>query len=139
MFLRAAFLLPPVACALRCVGFRKIERLIGSRELLNAATTTGSAERKWRIAYAARRMTDAASRHGIMRGNCLSKSIVLWHLLRREGLDATLCVGGRKEGASFEAHAWIELDGKAVNDSQDVRERFAPFAGELGAAMSGGK
>jgi hypothetical protein len=136
MFLRAALLLPAAAWALRFVGFRRIERLIGSRERPHAPNTTGDAAKKWRVASAARRMTEAASRHGFMRGNCLSKSIILWHLLRREGLEPVLCVGGRKEDGRFEAHAWIELDGSAVNDSEDVRQRFAPFGGELRTALS---
>jgi hypothetical protein len=135
MFLRAALFLPLTACALRFVGFKQIQHLIGSRERLDTAKAAANAEEKCRLADAARRMTDAASRYGIIRGNCLSKSIVLWQLLRREGLDPILCVGGRKEGRRFEAHAWIELDGRAVNDSEDVRERFSPFGGELSAAL----
>jgi Transglutaminase-like superfamily len=135
VFLRACFLLPVFACVLRFVGLRRIERLIGSRRRGDGVSTIDNAQ-KWRIADAARRMTNAASRYGITRGNCLSKSIVLWHLLRCEGLDVILCVGGRKEATRFEAHAWIELDDIAVNDSQDVRERFAPFGDEIGAALS---
>lgn len=74
-------------------------------------------------------MMEAASRYGLARGNCLSKSLVLWHLLRREGVMATLRVGGRKEGKQFEAHAWVELDGFAINDSGGLRESFVPFNG----------
>jgi hypothetical protein len=79
------------------------------------------------VANAACRMTEAASRHGVLRGNCLSKSMVLWRLLRRHGLKATLHVGGQKTSASFEAHAWVELEGRILNDSDGIRESFVPF------------
>ncbi|MGB6484583.1 MAG: lasso peptide biosynthesis B2 protein [Candidatus Acidiferrales bacterium] len=137
MFFRAVFLLPVTACALCCIGLQKTKRLVGSGH--NAPRAIDDAAEEWRIAHAARRMTEAASRHGMVRGSCLSKSIILGHLLRRQGLDATVHVGGRKEGSSFEAHAWVELNGRVVNDSEDVRGRFAPFEGQVSGALNGEK
>jgi hypothetical protein len=140
MFFRTVFLLPVTVVALRVAGLRNVERRMdsrGKRKSVRAKTT----EPEWQFAESARRMTEAASRHGIARGNCLSKSMVLWHLLRWQGLEATLHVGGRKDGVMFKAHAWVELDGVAINDSADVRERFVPFecqmSGGLNAGMSG--
>jgi hypothetical protein len=137
MFLRAILLLPAAACALRFIGLRNATRIMDSRSKRNPATDNMAD--KLRVVNAARRMTEAASRHGAVRGNCLSKSIVLWRLLRHEGLGATLHFGGRKEGSLFEAHAWVELDGRTINDSEDVRERFAPFEGQVSGALASGK
>ena len=136
LFFRGVFLLPVTACALRCIGLRNTKRLMDSWRKHDATRATGDAAEKWRVAYAARRMMEAASRHGVVRGSCLSKSMVLWHLLRLQGLEATVHVGGRKDGRLFEAHAWVELDGRTVNDSEDVRERFAPFESQVNGALT---
>lgn len=73
------------------------------------------------------RMIEAASRYGIMGGNCLSKSIALTWRLRRKGIRADLRIGARKTGEVLEAHAWVERSGQIVNDVADVRESFAAF------------
>jgi hypothetical protein len=138
LFLRAILLLPVAVCALRFTGLRNAKRLVQRRPKVVAGPARGNMT-ELRLVNAARRMTEAASRHGVVRGNCLSKSIVLWHLLRREGLGATVHFGGRKEGSLFEAHAWVELDGRTINDSEGVRERFVPFEGQASSALANGK
>ena len=135
-FLRAVCLLPVTACALRFVGWREIRYLLGSRGAQCVAQGRGDAAEKWRIADAAARMTEAASRYGIVRGKCLSKSIVICRLLHAQGLQATVQVGGRKEGRLFEAHAWVEIEGRTINDSEQVRQRFVPFGGQVSGALT---
>jgi hypothetical protein len=44
---------------------------------------------------------------------CLARSLVLLRLLARRGLSGTLVIGVRTEPA-FGAHAWVELDGRAL-------------------------
>ena len=44
-------------------------------------------------------------------GRCLVSSILLFHLLKRRGEDARLCVGVRDTHPRFPAHAWVESDG----------------------------
>ncbi len=63
-------------------------------------------------------------------GTCLTRSLVLRGLLRRQGIDATLRMGVRKDD-SVEGHAWVEVDGQPVNDSADVGERYTPFTADL--------
>lgn len=126
MFLCGIILLPATAFALRFTGIHNIETLLNARPEQNSVQTK-TADREWWLAQSGRRMVEAASRYGIVRGNCLSKSIVLWHLLRRQGVEARLHVGARKDGAAFEAHAWVELDGQPINESSDVRKRFGTF------------
>ena len=53
---------------------------------------------------------------------CLQRSSVLVHLLRREGERAELVIAYRP--TPFEAHAWVELDGRIVNEIQTYRQRF---------------
>jgi hypothetical protein len=68
-----------------------------------------------------------ASRHGLVRGNCLSQSLTLQQLLRRAGVAAQLRIGARRAADGIEAHAWIEHEGRPLNDSADVAARYPPF------------
>lgn len=134
MFFRGILLLPATSFAIRLVGLRSVERWLDFPCKANSEMAK-TAEEKNSVTETAWRMTQAASRYGALRGNCLSKSLVLWHLLRRQGLNARLYVGGRRDGTPFEAHAWVEMDGRVINDSADVRQRFAPFESHPSTVM----
>jgi len=60
-------------------------------------------------------------------GNCLSQSLALARLLRRRGVTPTLRLGVRLAGPTFDAHAWVEHNGRVLNDTQDVHTRFTPL------------
>ena len=53
---------------------------------------------------------------------CLHRSAVSTCLLRSLGVPAQLVVGAKK--IPFKAHAWVEVDGVAVNEGRRVREFF---------------
>jgi transglutaminase superfamily protein len=59
----------------------------------------------------------------VKRAACLQRSAVLVRLLRRRGARADLVIGYRP--LPFESHAWVEIDGRVVNDSQQYRTMFA--------------
>jgi hypothetical protein len=69
----------------------------------------------------------AATRNLLFKTNCLEQSLVLWMLLRRRGFPAELKIGVRKDGGEFEAHAWVELDGEALNNESEENREFVPF------------
>jgi hypothetical protein len=73
------------------------------------------------------RVVEIAARHGVARGTCLSRSLTLLELLRREGVSGELRIGVREPGATFEAHAWVEHRGVVLNDDESVRRRYAAF------------
>ena len=63
---------------------------------------------------------------------CLGRSLLLWFLLRRRGMDAELVVGTKAPiDDTWQAHAWVELDSKPVNDAADVRDQYGSFGLEL--------
>ena len=74
----------------------------------------------------AARLVNAAARYSPFPATCLTRSIVLARLLRRRGAAAEIRIGVLREGNSL-AHAWVEVDGEAVNDTPDVAERHAVF------------
>ncbi len=40
--------------------------------------------------------------------------------------------GRQTNGSMNDAHAWVELNGRVLNDTQDVHTRFTPFASTSG-------
>lgn len=66
-------------------------------------------------------------RYSPLPGNCLSRSLVLWWQLRRRGLAPALRLGASLTGGVFAAHAWVEYEGRAINDTPDVAGRYAPL------------
>lgn len=76
---------------------------------------------QWRLA------TARVQRYSPLPGNCLSRSIVLWWRLRRRGLEPDLRLGVSLAGGTFAAHAWVEHEGRVLNDTVDVADRYRPL------------
>jgi hypothetical protein len=57
------------------------------------------------------------------RALCLQRSAAAVCLLRRYGVRAQMVLASRP--TPFQAHAWVEVDGKVVNDKQEVQETYA--------------
>jgi hypothetical protein len=72
-------------------------------------------------------LVNAAGNHSLFPSTCLTRSLFLTWLLRRRGVENDLRIGVRFNGGSFEAHAWVEHEGRPVNDASDVAARFAAF------------
>ena len=135
MFLRAALLLPVISLSLRIRGFRftqaALQRFASGRKDWTAeqprlAMSSALPCHKTQIAG---RMVRAAARRSPMKLTCLEESLALWFLLRREGISAELRIGARKRSGKFEAHAWVECHGKALNQTEDPHGRYAIFDG----------
>lgn len=54
---------------------------------------------------------------------CLQRSAVTACLLKRCGVNAQMMIGAQQ--MPFRAHAWVEVDGRVVNDKPYVREVYA--------------
>ena len=57
--------------------------------------------------------------------------MTLWYLLREQGITACLRIGVRKENEEFEAHAWVEHGGEALNQPEALHHHYAAFDQEL--------
>jgi hypothetical protein len=53
---------------------------------------------------------------------CLQRSAATACLLRKYGVSAQLVIGAKQ--MPFKAHAWVEVDGRVVNDKQYVPEMY---------------
>ena len=54
---------------------------------------------------------------------CLQRSAVTTCLLRRYGVGAQMMIGAQQ--VPFKAHAWVEVDGRVVNDRPYMREMYS--------------
>jgi hypothetical protein len=54
---------------------------------------------------------------------CLQRSFVTTYLLRKHGVAAQMVLGAQK--LPFKAHAWVEVDGRAVNERSNVQATYA--------------
>ncbi len=55
---------------------------------------------------------------------CLSRSLVLFRLLRQAGWPVVVCFGVAREGGAISGHCWLEQDGVAVAEEDDPRRAF---------------
>jgi len=134
LLLRAIVLLPVVSLSLRWRGFRATQAAL-ERFRPNAKIEQDAAAVSRRAAMAAH-MVNAADRHGLVHPSCLAKSLTLWWLLRREGIASDLRIGIRKENEKFEAHAWVEHDGAALNEPEEHHRHYAAFDGAFSSMPS---
>jgi hypothetical protein len=129
--LAQAFLaFPLVVLGLRCFGLRRLQARLPQGPV--RTTSSGDGQAGWDQARATARLVEVAARYCLFQPTCLRRSLVLWWLLRRQGLAAKLHIGvNLPEQNRLEAHAWVEYQGQVVNDSEDVSRRFAPFPREI--------
>lgn len=133
IFLRAAVLLPWVAVRLRISGFQATKKALLRGAQFPPTPSKASHER---MAMAAR-MVRAAARHGVSSPSCLEESLVLLHALAAQGIAAQLRIGVKRNQPKFEAHAWVECGGVALNESDALHDHYAPFDVEFSNQAAG--
>lgn len=98
-------------------------------ELATAATGQKSADparlpEARRLALAVVR----AARYGVIRPQCLVRSVALSRLLTSHGIEGALVrVGVRRTSGEFLAHAWVEYAGETLGDADDHVGSFVPL------------
>ena len=65
-----------------------------------------------------------AARCHIPPKTCLSRAITLHQMLARGGIQSRVCIGVGKITNNVQAHAWVEVEGKAIGEAEDITERF---------------
>ena len=128
MFFRAGVLLPAISLSLKVRGFQATQQTlqnfsIPSKKEKRSGPGVPDGER----VNLAARMVNAAARYALGRASCLEKSLALWWLLRQEGIASSVRIGARKSDGKFEAHAWVECEGVALNEPQQQHRHYATF------------
>ena len=131
---RTLALLALTRFGLRWLGFGRSYRLIAR---LSARPRAKISPSEPSIARA-RRTADTVTRinrgYALFGASCLEESLFLWGLLRRQGVPADFRIGVRTLTGPFESHAWVELDGIALNDIETVGQIYTPI--DPGPAIS---
>ncbi len=120
--LRAFLLITRFDLVLRTRGLQRglaLARRLGDTESEAGWTAAQTDEVGRRVAFAAAFYP--------RRALCLEQSLALYVMLRRAGAPALLRIGVRP--VPFAAHAWVEIDGQAVNEPQDFITQLVPFPG----------
>jgi hypothetical protein len=130
MFRRAAILLPLVRWSLRLRGYGKTFTSLQKRVRHQATGLETRPEAREAVQLTCR-MLRAAVRYSLAQFTCLEESLTLWYLLREQGIPACLRIGVRKENEEFEAHAWVEHGGEALNQLETLHHHYVAFDKEL--------
>ena len=123
---RAAILLPLVRWSLRLRGYAKTFRSLQKHVQFPAKGTETGTEQREEVQLTCR-MVRAALRYSLAQYTCLEESLTLWYLLRQQRIPAGLRIGVRKENEKFEAHAWVEHGGEALNQDEAMHRHYAAF------------
>ena len=136
-------MLPVTALSIKLLGVQRwqhalrLTQNVGSSSVgnsLNAGPAIFSSELTTQEPRQIARLVKAAANHGLYRANCLEQSLVLWWLLKRNGVESKIRFGARKEEEQLQAHAWVECLGIALNEDRGVDQRYAPFAVVTGSS-----
>ena len=68
------------------------------------------------------------------RARCLVTSLVLVRVLARRGVAADLRIGVQTDAGLLRAHAWVEWQGRALNDRPEHLQQYAAFDRPIGAS-----
>jgi hypothetical protein len=63
------------------------------------------------------------------RAQCLERSLVLYYLLRRQGIPVRYCHG--VQPFPLVSHAWVEYQGEVINDVPERVKEFSRFPDQL--------
>ena len=120
-------MLPLTALTLWLLGFTRTQSMLATLAPIDKHSGPGQKQATVYQAHITAKMVTVAAQRGPFRASCLPQSLVLWWLLRRQGIDNELRFGVRKNPDRLEAHAWVELSNTVLNDRVDVSRRFLPF------------
>ncbi len=118
---KALLLLPWVSLSVHSLGYRQTQAW-----LCRFAVTSSHLSSQETIIKTTQ-MVKIAVRYSRLWTNCLKQSLVLWALLRGQGVASEIRIGVKLHQGQFTAHAWVEYDGIVLNDRPDVSDQFAPL------------
>lgn len=114
--------LPLVALSLRVLDYRRTRSLV-ERLSRHPAPRPATAQ-ELRDADRLAQLAATAGHRGLLQATCLRQALLVYGMLRRRGLQPELKLGVRRDGEAFLAHAWVQLAGHRLAQS-DVQ--FASF------------
>ncbi|HEY6805444.1 MAG TPA: lasso peptide biosynthesis B2 protein [Pyrinomonadaceae bacterium] len=112
---QAVFWLFAYSLVVKVKGFAGIRRLL---QLTTGTTISGWNQHCEQVCST----MDRAQRYLFQQALCLQRSVVIARLLRQRGVAAELVIGAHL--MPFKSHAWVEVNRRVVNDSQNVQRYY---------------
>ena len=105
--------------ALRWASYERLHELASSNPdvMIVASSSLDSAERLYRL-------VGMASNLHFLPMTCLVKATTLCWMLSIRGIPAQLRIGANKDASGIRAHAWVEIQGRIIGESQGITESF---------------
>jgi hypothetical protein len=79
------------------------------------------------LAQQLHRLVEFSSRLHFVPMTCLVKSLVLQKMLNDQNISSQVKIGAQKIQDTMYAHAWVEVNGKPIGESDDIAEKFHVF------------
>ena len=118
-------ILDTIAAFIGLAAFDLLLKFAGFKSLIDAVKRRRTTEPRTtdrEICRRVRAMVDRAQMYYPKKAMCLQHSAVVTWLLRRRGVPAEMVLAACDYLP--EAHAWVEVDGEVVNDSEKVKESY---------------
>jgi len=119
-------LYPGIGLSLHIMGFKRTFSWLDSTAGVNSPSS--EEKRVYEILLNTHQVFWLVKRYIPYKGTCLSRSMLLYWLLRREGVETNLRIGVKKDQEVFKAHAWLEYKTIVLNDLQRIDEQYAPIS-----------
>jgi len=121
--LEAWWLLLAFYLALRWMSYERVSRIAHPThsEIISASYQADMAQRLCRA-------VTLSSRLHFLPMTCLVKALTLHWILGRRGIQSCLCIGANKFGDGIHAHAWVEVQGQAIGESENMAGKFQLLA-----------
>src|SRR6202035_6179282 len=98
--------------AIRLFDVGRVVEMLGARRARAADWSPSAGRDQAERTYSA--VQTATMFYYRRRRDCLPKAVTAFHLMRRQGLAAELCIGVKK--FPFAAHSWVEAYGLQLDD-----------------------
>jgi hypothetical protein len=118
LVLRAAVWLALVRLALWTRPFARVQQLV---TVAASEPSRAPAIAPGRLAWAVE-----AAAQAVPKASCLTQALAAQIMLERSGAHPDLRIGVATDQEGFEAHAWLELDGRPLVGAHEL-ERYAPL------------
>jgi hypothetical protein len=105
---------------LKLAGFRRLHQIV-SRWPISKKKLKNDQETIAGVCETVERATNYYVKHAW----CLQRSAVTTCFLRTKGIHAQMVIGCRR--MPFHGHAWVEVNGRVVNDNQMVQTFYLPL------------
>ncbi len=104
------------------IQFTRCEQLIDSPQ--EAGAFWGGGEKAQAEAERLGTLIRYAAAAHIPPVSCLPRALALNKMLAARGIPSQVQIGGRKVNQTFHAHAWVQVNGRVVAETEDVVSRF---------------